>query len=182
MSKIQLILPFAGILAFGYFYQDFAAQDTARAEAVRRADKLKEADKLLAEAEARNKGIEEVRLLQERRKKERAEREARDAARNKARETVLDARARAFSEKERLGSLSKELTKEIAEKEKTLAALAAEKKNADDELAFLQKEIATVTENVREREALLERIETAEKNIAAAKAAAAARAAAAAKQ
>lgn len=159
MNKAYFIAPLVLLLAFiGYHgvhrsgYQQREIEKTAAAQA--ELETRREAE-LVARREAMTQAI----AAAEQRKKEREEKAARLAEEQAARQFALDARDAAFRDQERSARHIERLKKNIEAEQTELARLAAERRTAQAEHAFLQEFVAKSSANVRALETLLARLD-----------------------
>jgi nitrogen regulatory protein PII-like uncharacterized protein len=178
MNKAYIIFPLICTLIFGAFYYNFnkgyaekQAKIAADAEAALKAKAAKDvADRALA--------IEAAVEAAKKREIERKERERITEAKATARQEAEDRRQKTYDERNRARDQVVRLKKDLEEVKSTLGRFEIEKKQYNDEQAFLKTYVKQAEANVKYYYDLLEKIDAAEK----AKAAAAAAAAAAAKK
>jgi hypothetical protein len=155
--KSYIILPLAALIAFGAAYWNFERKHEARAAEVREQARIERENKLKADADARNKGIEEALRLQALRKKEREERDARDKLQKETLQSAIDARDKIHRDVEKNARQIDRLKKEIAAEEKTIAGIETEYKTTIAEQDFLKEYIAQAEANQRALEAIIAR-------------------------
>lgn len=178
MNKVYFIAPLVALLVFGGFYMNFAKGHAAREEAKKVAVRQEKEAKLRREAEERRKAVEDALKLQEKRKAEKAEREERDRLEKEARQAAIDARDKAFRDKDKLARTVERLNKEITTEKDAIEKIENTKKLAREEEAFLRQYVKQAETNVKSLTEVLDKIAAAD----AARAAEAAAAAAAAKK
>jgi hypothetical protein len=139
MNKVYFFAPLLALLAFTAVYvshrggaRDRDAAKLAAHEAATRA-------KIEAEQVARRAAMSEAIAAAERRKEERAAKEARDLAQREARQAAVDAREKAFRDHERISRQIDRIRKEIGDQEAELAKLAEARAAAVAEKRFLEQ-------------------------------------------
>ncbi|MDR1009891.1 MAG: hypothetical protein LBM04_01955 [Opitutaceae bacterium] len=155
--KSYIILPLAALIAFGAAYWNFERKHEARAAEVREQARIERENKLKAEADARNKGIEEALRLQARRKQEREERDARDKLQKETLQSAIDARDKIHRDVEKNARQIDRLKKEIAAEEKIITGIETDFKAVIAEQDFLKEYIAQAETNQRALEAIIAR-------------------------
>lgn len=180
MNKAYVITPLVALLAFIPFYLNFSKQYEAKEQEKVQAAKNLAQEKIKQEMEARKVAVEEALALQEQRKKEKAEKEAKDLAEKEARQAAVDARDSAYREQERLSKTVDRLNKEIGVVKEEIAAIDEKKAYYQKEIAFLKQYVPQAESNKSSLQKVLTDIDAADKaRIEAEKAAAAAAKAAA---
>lgn len=160
MNKSYFIAPILLLIAFIGLYSVHRSGYKER-EAARTAQIAAElAEKNQAELEARKAAMSEAIAQAEQRKKDREIREAKDKADKEARQLAIDARDRAFREQEKYTKQIERLKKDIEAEEAVLAKLAAARKEAEAEKAFLQDFVSKSQANVQALQGLLTKLNT----------------------
>jgi colicin import membrane protein len=179
MKKAYFVVPLIGLIIFGAIYWNFQSKYEARVATEKAAKEQQRQEKIKQEVDARRKAVEDAVALQEQRKKEKAQKEAQDAAEKEARLALNDAREKSFRDKDRAAKQVERLTKDIATEKDAIAKIEKEKEESQKEQAFLRTYVKQAEANQKSLEEVLNKIADADK--AAASAAAAAAAAAKAK-
>ena len=183
-SYVYFVIPLAllAVFFFGFYWsahKDFETRELKKIQDVQDAKKAK----LEKEAKDREKAVQAALELQEKRKIEKKARDAKDAKDKEERENARQARDKAGRDAEKLEVQVKRLQKEIDGEKRELAEAQTERKRQSDEQAFLREYVKKAETNAKSLNAVLERIQAADKAAEdAARAAAAAAAAAAAKK
>ncbi|CAM2858710.1 hypothetical protein [Rariglobus hedericola] len=138
MNKIYFTAPIVALVLFIGAYtwsrSGFAERDEARRIELKAAHEAKAA----TERAAREKAIAEALVFNEQRKKERLEREAREAAEREARAVALEARDLAFREQERLTRQIQRLKRELSTEQEAVNRLQIDRDAALSEQTFLK--------------------------------------------
>jgi hypothetical protein len=128
MRKLYILLPILGTLAFGYLYQQHASQ-AAEHERQRQQDiQATLQRRQAAEADAREKAIQETLQIQAQRRKERQEREAAETARKEHRQKLIADRDTARRDTENKLRRIDALKKDIATEQNRKTTLENERK------------------------------------------------------
>jgi hypothetical protein len=175
-SKIYFIAPIIVLVAFYAYYWNFRSQYDEKQAIVVQAEKEKKLEKLKAEAEMRQRAIQDAVDAQKQRK---ADRIARDEKERKQKEEKENARLeaeKADQEAQKLQRQAEKLEKDVATAKEEITKIEAEKKTSDEELVFLKDYTAAATANQSKLAEVLAKIRAAD--IAVEKAAVAAAAAA----
>ena len=172
MNKIYFAAPVLAMLIFTGVYVTYQSGAKQRAAIAEKQAKQEKEDKLKAEADARAKAFADAMKAQEIRKKERADKEARELAEKTERQEQLDLRDKTFREQDKIAKQVERLKKEI-EAEKAAAAKIQESIGfTEAEQTFLQSYLTKARENIKTLETLINQIAAAESTRAAAEAAA----------
>jgi hypothetical protein len=174
MKKLYILAPLVALALFIVYYLNFAKEYEATEEAQRVAEVEARKKAQLKEIEDRKKAVQDALVMQEQRKAERAEKEAKDLAEKEARQAAVDARDRAYRDQDKLGKQVERLKKEIETVKSEIAEVEKEKQRSVEEEAHLRQYVSAAEANVRSLQQVLEKIEAADKARAAAEAAAAA--------
>jgi hypothetical protein len=163
MNKAYVIAPVIGLVLFGVVYWNTISEFDTR-------EKKKAADRQLAieaknksDFESRKKAIEEANLLQEKRKQEKAEREAREAKEKEFQLKLTDQRDKARDDRDRVLRQVDRLQSDKKIETEALEKIAKDRQNALDEEAFIQKYIKAAEENQKGLQEVLNKIQLAEK-------------------
>lgn len=163
MKKIYFIGPLTALALFAVVFWNFKSGHREREKARVAELALAKEAKLKSEVEARQKAIADALVAQEARKKEREAKDAREQAEKNARLMALDAREKAHREQEKLSRQLDRLTKELVAEKATLAKLQAMKTEALAEQIFLREFVSKAEGSAKKFEAVLARMESAER-------------------
>lgn len=174
-AYIYFLAPLVGVAIFGAVFWNYSAQHEAReAEAAKKVRAANE-ERIRKDNEGKKKALEDAIAASEKRKAEKAAKDARDQKVRDDREQAMAVRNKARQETSKLGERSKTLAREVEENKKEIERLNEDKKRSVDEEAFLRTHVKQAETNVQNLYGVLEKIDAAEKaHEAAAKAAAAA--------
>ncbi len=161
MNKAYWISPLVAFFVFGGFYLNFKNGYAAREKASQEQVETAKQAKLQTEIEARRKVVDEAVHVQEERKKECAAKEAEEKTRKEARETTIDARDKAFHERERLTKRIESLKKDIASEQDEIDRVQRERQDLIDEQTFLKTYIEQTRDNVKALHDVIMKIEAA---------------------
>lgn len=174
MNKAYILAPLIGLLVFGGIYWNYASKyDAKQAELAAKREHDRQ-EKIKQDVEARRKALEDAVAQQEQRKKEKAQKEAADAAEKEARQALLDARSKAFTDQEKATRQVDRLTKDIQVEKEEIAKIEKDKEASVKEEAFLRTYVKQAEANQKSLEEVLNKIAEADKAAAAAASAAAA--------
>lgn len=165
-SKIYFIAPAIAIAAFGAYYWNFSSEYDAKQAAIVAAEKAKKAEKLLIEAEARKKAIEDANNAAVQRKKERAEREAHERQMKDDEENAKLTAEKADQESQKLLHQSEKLDAEIKAAKEDIEKLEGEEKGANEELVFLKQYMNDALANQAKLQDVVAKIDKADKALA----------------
>ena len=171
------LAPLVGLVIFSAIYWNFskgiAARDAAHQAAVDQAKKEK-ADK---QARDNAKAFAEAVATGERRKAERAAKDAKEKKDHDDRQAAVEARDKANRDQIKLAQQVDRLEKDIQTEKDAITKLEGDKKKSTDEQAFLVAYVKQAEDNARMLSQVLDKIAAADAARAAADAAAAAAAA-----
>ena len=155
MKKISFIAPVIALIVFICFYS--VHQKGAKQREADRVARVEAELKAKNEAEqlARQTAMAEAIKAAELRKREKEAREAREKADKEVRQVALDARDKAFREHDKINRQIERLKKDIEAEEAVLAKLAAERKAAEAERAFILELNAKAQLNVKSLQTVL---------------------------
>ncbi len=175
MKKLYALVPLIGIAVFVFFY----TQELGKIEERQTAKKAEEArikkEKSDKEIADREKAYQDAIKLAERRKIEKAEKDAKDAKEKEQLANLKDELDKAYREKDRQTKAAARLGDEIKIEEEEVAKLKTTVATARGEVEFLGQYVTKAQANKKSFEGVLTKIEAANKAAeAAAKAAAAA--------
>lgn len=173
-TYVYFLVPLIGLIIFGAVYWNFSAGYEAKEAEKARLVKEAKAEKLRLEAKNRELAIKDAIAGQERRKKERALKEAKDRADRDAREAATEVMHKAQRDQEKFARQVERLEKEVRTEKDAIAKLDDDKKKLVEEEAFLRIYVKQAESNVRKLAEVLDKIVAADAARAAADAAAAA--------
>lgn len=160
MNKTYFLAPLLALIVFTGFYtvhrgglKDREAAKAAAAEAALQA-------KNEADLAARKTAMAEAIAAAELRKKEKDAKAAKDAADKEARQLAIDARDKAFRDQDKIAKQIDRVKKDIETEQAALAKLAAARKEAEAEKAFLTDFVAKAQTNVQALQAVLTKLNT----------------------
>lgn len=176
-NYVYFLVPLLGLIIFGAVYWNFSAGYEAKEAAKKAAIEKAKHDKLEKEAHDREVAIKDALAAQERRKQEKAAKDAKDKADHEARAAAIDARDKANRDQARLEGQMQRLQKDVKTEEDAIAKLQADKELSMKDYNFLKDYVKQAQANTKQLYQVVEKIAAAD----AAKAKADAEAAAAAK-
>jgi hypothetical protein len=178
-TYVYFLVPIIGLIVFGCFYWNFSSSyDQHLADVANLANKAKQ-EKLELSNREKQKAYEDAVAASDLRKKEKEAKEKRDAEQADAREQALDQRSKAQRDAFSLTQKIDRLAKDVAATKKEVAGIEEDKKQAKEEEAHLRVLVKLAQDNVKDLQAVLQKIKDADDAaVAAAKAAADAAAAA----
>ncbi len=160
MNKAYFIAPLIAVLVFGGFYSSHQSGAKAReADRVAKVEANLKA-KLAAEQAAKKAAMTEAIQAAETRKKEREAKEAKEKIEKEARAVAIDAREKARRDQEKSNKQIERLEKDIEVEKAAIAALMANRKEAELEKAFLQDFVVKSQTNVQALQALMTKLNT----------------------
>lgn len=172
---IYFLAPLIGLVIFAAVYWNFskglAAREARHQAAIEQAKK----EKLDKQAKDNAKAIADALASQERRKIERAAKEAKDKKDHDDRAAAVEAQGKAERDQRKIAEQVKGLEKEIQAEKDAIAKLEIEKKKSTDEQAFLVNYVKLAEDNARQLSQVLDKIAAADAARAAAEAAEAAK-------
>lgn len=158
MKKAYFLAPLLATLAFIGLYASYRGGMKER-DALKAAEAKAALDaKLQAEQDARRQAMAEAIAAAEKRKEEKAAKEAREQAERAERQVAIDARDQAFREQEKTARQLERLQKDIETEQASLAKLQAEHKAAAAEREFLDTFVARAEGNARSLQDVLTRL------------------------
>lgn len=172
-SYIYFLVPLIGLIAFGALYWNFKEGYEEKLAEKTRIQRMEREEKLMAEAKNREKAIKDAVAAQERRKVEKAEKEAKERADQEARQLAIEARDKANRDQLKLASQIERLEKDIKVEKDAIAKLDEERKRALDEQNFLKTYVKQAEANTSSLKEVLDKITAADAARAAAEALAA---------
>ncbi len=177
-AYLYFIAPLIGVIIFGVVYWQYASTRDARDEASAKKVKDMREEKIRKENESKKEAVAAAIIAQEKRKQEKAVKEAQEQKEKDDREKALQARSKAREDSRKFQDQVGRLKKAVEENKKAIVDIEADKKRSTDELNFLKDYVKKTETNTQSLRQVLEKIEAADKAVeAAAKAAAAAAAA-----
>ncbi|MEO7597430.1 MAG: hypothetical protein ABIV50_00755 [Opitutus sp.] len=174
-SYVYFLVPLILLIAFGAVYWNFSSG--YEAEIDRKAKVVREAkdEKLRVEAKNREQAIKDALVAQERRKVEKAAKEAKEKVDQEARQLAIEARDKANRDQIKLAQQVERLEKDIKVEKEAIAKIEDERKRAADEENFLKTYVKQAEANTKSLTEVLDRITAADQARAAADALAAAK-------
>jgi hypothetical protein len=172
-TYLYFLVPLIGLIAFGALYWDFSKGYEAELANKARVVRLAKEEKLKQEAKNREQAIKEALAAQERRKIEKAAREAKEKEDQDARQLAIEARDKANRDQIKLGQQVERLEKDIKLEKDAIAKIEDEMKRAVEEQQFLKTYVKQAEANTKSLAEVLDRIAAADAAKAAADAAAA---------
>lgn len=172
-SYIYFLVPLIGLIAFGAVYWNFSQGYEAKIAEKARLVRVAKEEKLKAEAQNREKAIKDAIAAQDRRKAEKAEKEAKEKADQEARQLALEARDKANRDQLKLAQQIERLEKDIKVEKEAIAKLEEDRKRAADEEQFLKTYVKQAEANTKSLTEVLDKINAADAARAAAEALAA---------
>ena len=175
MKKIYFyfLVPLIGLLAFGDIYWNFSAGYEANLAQKARVIREAKDEKLRVEAKNREQAIKDALAAQERRKVEKAAKEAKEKADSEARQLAIEARDKANRDQMKLAQHVERLEKEIKLEKDAISKIQEDRKRAADEEAFLKTYVKQAEANTKSLTEVLDKITAADAARAAADALAA---------
>jgi len=177
-SLIYFIVPLLGLVVFGAAYWNFTSEFEHREEAKRLQARASKDAKLQEEARLREKAVKDALAEQDRRKKAKAEKDEKERKDREERDNAIQVRNKASQDARKSEDKVSRLTKEIKAEEEAIAKIEEDRKRLVEEDAFLKDYVAKIQASRQKLNAVLEKIETADRLAAEAARAAAAAAAA----
>lgn len=173
MKKAYVIFPALAMLIFFGFWWNFTSKyDAAQAEKAKLARAAKE-QKLMKEAEERKIAIQQAVAAAEARKKEREAKSAMLQAERDARQHAVEAKDKAYRDKEKLARQAERLEKDISTEKDLIAKLDEKKRILVSDEAFLRQYVTLAESNQQGLQDVLQQIAKADTARALAEAAAA---------
>jgi colicin import membrane protein len=171
-SYIYFLIPLVGLIAFGAVYWNFSEGHEAKVAEKMRIQREAKEEKLRMEAQNREQAIKDALAAQERRKIEKAEKEAKEKADNEARQLAIEAQRKADRDQMKLAQQVKRLEDEIKVEQEAIAKIEEQRKVAADEENFLKTYVKQAEANTKSLTEVLDKITAADAARAAAEAAA----------
>lgn len=162
-SYLYFIVPLVLTALFGVVYHRYASVYEQRLAQIDEQKKEERRKKLEEEAKQREKAIADAVAQTEKRKKEKADREAKEAHERDLREQAAQERNKAFQDARKYADKVKGLEKEVKENQDEIAKIQQDRKNLLDEQAFLQNYVKQAEANAKSLSTVLEKIDAADK-------------------
>jgi hypothetical protein len=176
MKKAYFLVPLFGVLIFAVVYWNASKGIEAKDLARKHAESDARQKKLQDEVAARQKAYQDAIALADRRRKEKAERDAKAQADVEAREALNTEREKMYREGERLTRQIERQNKDVEAEKEEIAKIEEQKRGFLSEQEFLKSYVRQAETNQKSLEDVLNKIAAAEKAAAdAAKAAATAK-------
>jgi colicin import membrane protein len=169
-SYIYFLVPLIGLIAFGAVYWNFSAGYEAELAEKARIQREAKEEKLRAEAKNREVAIKDALAAQERRKVEKAAKEAKEKADQEARQAAIEAQNKANRDQLKLAQQVERLEKEIKIEKEAIAKIEGERKQALEEENFLKTYVKQAEANTKSLTEVLDKITAADAARAAAEA------------
>jgi len=169
-SYIYFLVPLIGLIAFGAVYWNFSAGHEAKLAAKAKVLRDAKDEKLRVEAKNREQAIKDALAAQERRKIEKAAKEAKEKTDQEARQLAIEAQQKAHRDQQKLAQQIERLEKEIKLEQEAIAKIEVERKAAVDEEAFLKTYVKQAEANTKSLTEVLDKITAADAARAAAEA------------
>jgi hypothetical protein len=173
MNKAYIIWPLIGLLVFGVFYWNFDRGYKGREHLKAVQEEQVKQDRIRLDLERRKKAIEDATKAQEERRALRLAKEKKDQEEADARNALVERRMHAYDEVNR--HLAPQLDRQKVDADSVkgeIAQLELQKKQYEDDEAFLRTYTRQAERNVTKYYDLLEKLKAAEDARAAAEAAA----------
>ena len=173
MNKAYIIWPLIGLLVFGVFFWNFDRGFKEREHQKAVQEEQAKQERIRLDQERRKKAIEDAMKAQEERRALRMANEKKEQEANDARNALVERRQRAYDEVNR--HLAPQLDRQKADADSVkgeISQLELQKKQFEDEEAFLRTYTRQAERNVTKYYDLLEKLKAAEDARAAAEAAA----------
>jgi len=164
MNKAYIIWPFVGLLVFGAFYLNFnrTYQEKQRQEQIRIAQEKR--DRALKEQQQRKAAIDAANAAVAQRNAERQAKEEQEEKERQMRIELVDRRNRAFDDvNKRLRPQLERLRNDAGDLKDQIAKLEQEKKEYQNEEAFLREYVRKAEANAQTYVNLIEQLAAAEK-------------------
>ncbi len=181
-NYVYFVAPLAGLVVFSAVYWKYSSGYEQKQEDIKKKIQADLQAKLDKEARDREIAAKEAFASQEKRKADKVAKDKKDAEEDELRQKAAQNREKARREAEKLAAQAKRLKKDIEDEKKEVVAIEAEKKQHQDEVAFLRTYVKKSEDNLRNLTIDLDKMTEADKKWeeAAREAARAAKAAAAA--
>lgn len=174
-TYVYFLVPLVGLIAFGALYWNFSSGYEAELERKALVVRQAKEGKLRQEAKDREQAIKDAVAAQERRKVEKAAKEAKEKEDQEARQLAVEARDKANRDQMKLAQQVERLEKDIKVEKDAIAKIEEDRKRAADEEAFLKTYVKQAEANTKSLTEVLDKITAADAAKAAADALAAAK-------
>lgn len=174
-TYVYFLVPLIGLIAFGALYWNFSSGYQAELAQKARVQREARDDKLRVEAKNREQAIKDALSAQERRKVEKAAKEAQEKADQEARQLAIEARDKSNRDQMKLGLQVERLEKDIKVEKDAISKIEEDRKRAADEETFLKTYVKQAEANTKSLTEVLDKITAADAAKAAAEALAAAK-------
>jgi hypothetical protein len=161
-SRIYFIAPIIVLAVFIAYYWNFKSTYDAKQAEIQATIKRQKVEKLEQEAKNREAAIHDALAAQQLRKKERAEREAREQKQKDDHENATLNEQKADQESQKLQRQVEKLTKDVEAEKEDIKKIEVENKKQDEEAAFLEQFDKLAQENQAAMSAVLTKIAEAD--------------------
>ncbi|HVU36143.1 MAG TPA: hypothetical protein VHE61_22075 [Opitutaceae bacterium] len=172
-SYLYFIIPVVCTVVFAVYYSHYSGIYNARLAHIDEQKREERQKKLEDEAKARDKAIKEALATQELRKKQKAERDAREAAERAAREKMGEELSKAREDERKYSEQVRRLQKDVQDSKDQIAKIQEDQKSLVQQAAFLRTYVKQAEGNQQSLMQVLQKIDDADKARAAAEKAAA---------
>lgn len=162
-SYVYFIAPLVGLGLFAGVYWKYASTYDARLEAAATAQRKIKEGKIHDENMLKKKAVEDAIAAQDRRKQEKALKEAKDQEDRDRRDHSVQARNKAKEDSRKFSDQVKRLDRDVEENKKEMAKIEEDKKHSVDEQAFLREYVKKAEANQKSLGIVLEKIAAADK-------------------
>ncbi|MEO6005947.1 MAG: hypothetical protein ABIZ04_08790 [Opitutus sp.] len=161
-TYVYFLVPLIGLIAFGAVYWNFSSGYEAKVAQKAKVQRDIRDEKLRVEAKNREQAIKDALAAQERRKVEKAAKEAKEKADQEARQLAVEARDKANRDQIKLAQQVERLEKDIKVEKEAIAKIDEERKRAADEEKFLKTYVKQAETNTKSLTEVLDKITAAD--------------------
>ena len=161
-TYVYFLVPLIGLIAFGAVYWNFSSGYEAKVAQKAKVQREIREEKLRVEAKNREQAIKDALAAQERRKVEKAAKEAKEKADQEARQLAVEARDKANRDQIKLAQQVERLEKDIKVEKEAIAKIEEERKRAADEEKFLKTYVKQAEANTKSLTEVLDKITAAD--------------------
>ena len=161
-TYVYFLVPLIGLIAFGAVYWNFSSGYEAKVAQKAKVQRDIREEKLRVEAKNREQAIKDALAAQERRKVEKAAKEAKEKADQEARQLAVEARDKANRDQIKLAQQVERLEKDIKVEKEAIAKIEEERKRASDEEKFLKTYVKQAEANTKSLTEVLDKITAAD--------------------
>lgn len=163
MNKAYFLVPLIALVLFSGYYWSFKTSYEKKLDDKAQDEKKMHVEQLKVEAKNREKAIQMAVEADQKRKLERAAKDAKDKAEKEARVAANDARGKAQREQGRLELQARRLADQVTTLKEEIAKIEEQKKSVQAEQDFLNVYVKQAEANVASLTAVLDKIEAANK-------------------